>query len=89
VRYLWCWIFPPLGMLTGGRPGLAVVAFLMCCTLILWPVAAFWSYIIAAESYAENRNDKLIRALKGNRGRSRDRDDDEPARGGSDNPFDF
>jgi len=76
MRYFWCWIFPPLGMLTCGRPGLAVVAFAMCATCVGWLPAAIWSYIVTAEYYAEQRNDKLVRALKGNRRRS-SRDDDE------------
>lgn len=84
MRYFWCWIFPPLGMLTCNRPGLAVVALALCCTIVGYLPAAIWSYLVTAEYYAALRNDKLVRAMGGSRRRRR-RDGDE--RG--DGPFDF
>lgn len=87
MRYLLCWIFPPFGMLACNRPGLAFIAFLLCCSIIGYLPAAIWSYIVAAEFYANERNDKLVRALGGSQRSDSRRSRREVEE--SDEPFNF
>ncbi|MCE9564026.1 MAG: HEAT repeat domain-containing protein [Planctomycetes bacterium] len=68
MRYFWCWLFPPLGLLTCGRPGLAFVNLLLCCTCVGVPFAVLWSFLVARDFYADSRNRELIDAFQGSHG---------------------
>ena len=63
MRYLWCWLFPPFGLITCGKPGQAFLNLLLCCTIIGIPFAILWSFLVARDFYADRRNKELINAL--------------------------
>lgn len=84
MKYLAAWVFPPLGALLIMRPVAAALMCLMCLTLILWPVASVWCYVLVGEAAAEARSRRLEAAIKSGglqynrpRPRSRTRDDRE------------
>jgi hypothetical protein len=50
VRYFWCWLFPPLGMMACSRPFLAMLNLLLCLTILGIPFAVLWAFLIASET---------------------------------------
>ncbi|WP_090573860.1 YqaE/Pmp3 family membrane protein [Paenibacillus sp. OV219] len=63
MRYILAIVFPPLAVLLCGKP----VQFLLNCILLffLWIPAVIHAFAVVANHKAEKRNDKLIRAIRG------------------------
>lgn len=55
MKYLIAILFPPLGMLLAGRPGLALLCLLLMITLIGWPLAAIWALLVVNTAETEKR----------------------------------
>jgi uncharacterized membrane protein YqaE (UPF0057 family) len=62
MRYLLAVVLPPLGMLSVGRPILAIVCVLLMLTLIAWPVASVWAVLVVNGAFADARARKVIAA---------------------------
>ena len=62
MRYLLAVVLPPLGMLSVGRPILAIVCLLLMLTLIAWPVASVWAVLVVNGAFADARTKKVIAA---------------------------
>lgn len=62
--YLLAVVFPPLALLAMGRPGAAALNFLAMLTCIGWPLAVLHAIMVVAQQAADERNAKLIRALR-------------------------
>lgn len=68
--YFLTWLFPPVGFFAMGRPIAGIVAFCLCCTIFLYPVALIWGIIACAEYNADKRTNRLIAAIEGDTGGS-------------------
>lgn len=75
MRYFLCWFFPPLGLLSIGRPVSAFFNLLVCCTIVGIPFALLWAVLATRDRYADQRNSELVQAV--NRSGRRSRRDDE------------
>lgn len=64
MLYLLAVIFPPLALLAMGRPGAAALNFLAMLTCIGWPLAVLHAIMVVAQQAADERNAKLIRAIR-------------------------
>jgi hypothetical protein len=64
MRYLLAVVLPPLGMLSVGRPILAMVCLLLMLTIIAWPVASVWAVLVVNGAFADARTRKLIAASR-------------------------
>ncbi|HET9056616.1 MAG TPA: YqaE/Pmp3 family membrane protein [Chitinophagaceae bacterium] len=58
--------FPFLSFLLRGRILTGILCLILQLTLIGWIPAAVWAVISLQNSRADKRNEKLIRAIKGN-----------------------
>lgn len=64
MRYLICWIFPPLAVFLCGKPIQAILNFILFFTCIGTPFAILWGYLTVREFYADQRNNRLMKALR-------------------------
>lgn len=60
MNYLFAIILPPLGLLMVGKTMHACLCFLLMCTLIGWPVAAFWAVAVVHQHETEARITEAI-----------------------------
>lgn len=60
MKYLIAIVLPPIGMLLAGRPGTALLCFLLMITLIGWPLAAIWALLVVNSSETEKRVRRAI-----------------------------
>ncbi|GKS15076.1 hypothetical protein YDYSY3_60760 [Paenibacillus chitinolyticus] len=61
MRYLLCFI-PPLAVLSCGKPGQALMSFIL--TLCLYVPGVIHAFMVVNEYKADKRQDRLISALK-------------------------
>jgi hypothetical protein len=64
VKYFLCWLMPPVGILACGRPFVALLNLMLCCTIVGLPFACVWSYLVVAEHNADRRTARLARAIE-------------------------
>jgi hypothetical protein len=64
MRIIIAFFCPWLAFLTMGKPGKALFAFLLQCSLIGWPIAFWWAVISGAQYYADKRTDRIVNAIK-------------------------
>lgn len=76
MRYFLCWFFPPLGLLSIGRPISAFFNFLVFCTIVGIPFSLLWAVLATRDHYADQRNAALVRAVSRSGRRSRRHDDE-------------
>jgi len=62
MRYLIAVILPPLAVLLCGKPGQALLNFLL--TLLLWVPGVVHALVVVASHKADLRNEALIRATR-------------------------
>jgi uncharacterized membrane protein YqaE (UPF0057 family) len=68
MKYLFAIIFPPLGFISVGKPFQAILSFLLVITLLGWPIAVIWCWLVINGAHADKRTEKLIKALKESKG---------------------
>jgi uncharacterized membrane protein YqaE (UPF0057 family) len=83
--YLVAFFFPPLAVWMCGKPVQALLALVLSCLGLL--PGSLYAIIIVADHKADERNNKLVRAIRGSRRRQALPPPEAPA--SPDNPFDF
>jgi uncharacterized membrane protein YqaE (UPF0057 family) len=53
--YLVAIVLPFVAMFQQGKVGSAILTVLMCCTLVLWPVASIWAVIATRGSHIDDK----------------------------------
>lgn len=66
MKYVLAIIIPPLGLLSVGRGGQALVNLILWITVIGWPVAALWALLVVNSAETESR---VRRAMQDERDR--------------------
>jgi uncharacterized membrane protein YqaE (UPF0057 family) len=60
--YLVAIILPPVPMLQQGKMGSALITFLLCLSLVGWPVASIWALTATRGSHVEDKRvDRMSR----------------------------
>ena len=60
MRYVLAILLPPLGLLSVGRGGQALVCLVLMLTIIGWPLAAVWALLVVNSSETERRVRRAI-----------------------------
>ena len=55
VKYVLAILLPPLGLLSVGRGGQALVCLILWITIIGWPLAALWALLVVNSAETERR----------------------------------
>jgi uncharacterized membrane protein YqaE (UPF0057 family) len=55
MKYVLAILLPPLGLLSVGRGGQALVCLLLMLTIIGWPLAAVWALLVVNSAETESR----------------------------------
>ena len=63
MRYLLALLLPPLAVLFCGKLFQAMINLILC--IFLWIPGVIHAVLVVHEYYADKRNDKLIRAMRG------------------------
>ena len=67
MRYLLALVLPPVGMLSVGKPGQALLCLLLMITLIGWPIASIWAVLVVHSAFADARNRRIVEEMRKNR----------------------
>lgn len=59
MRYFLCIIFPPLAVLTTGKPGAFILSVLL--TICFWIPGVIHAILVVNNYYAEERHHELLR----------------------------
>jgi uncharacterized membrane protein YqaE (UPF0057 family) len=62
MRYFLCLILPPIAVLTTGKIGAFIFNVLLM--LLFWIPGVIHAFMVTNKYYADQRNNKLIRAMK-------------------------
>jgi uncharacterized membrane protein YqaE (UPF0057 family) len=60
MKYVLAILLPPLGLLSVGRFGQAVVCLILWITIIGWPLAALWALLVVNSAETESRVRRAI-----------------------------
>ncbi len=60
MMYLLAILLPPLGLLSVGRGGQALVCLILWITIIGWPLAAIWALLVVNSAETEKRVRRAI-----------------------------
>ena len=63
MRYVLAVLLPPLAMLLCGKIFQAILALIFMCTLIGWPLASIWAFLVVNNYFADRRTDRMIQAI--------------------------
>jgi len=63
MRYILAFLLPPLAVLLCGKPFSALLLFIMCCTLYLFPVSIILAIIIVASHKGDVRAKKMRKVV--------------------------
>ena len=66
MRYLLALVLPPVGMLSVGKLGQALLCLLLMITLIGWPIASIWAVLVVQSAFADARNRRIIEEMRNN-----------------------
>ena len=55
MKYVLAILLPPLGLLSVGRGGQALVCLVLMLTIIGWPLAAVWALLVVNSAETESR----------------------------------
>jgi uncharacterized membrane protein YqaE (UPF0057 family) len=61
VKYVLAILLPPLGLLSVGRGGQALLNLILWITIIGWPLAALWALLVVNSAETEKRVRRVIR----------------------------
>jgi uncharacterized membrane protein YqaE (UPF0057 family) len=61
VKYVLAILLPPLGLLSVGRTGQAIVCLILWITVIGWPLAALWALLVVNSAETEARVRRTMR----------------------------
>jgi uncharacterized membrane protein YqaE (UPF0057 family) len=61
MKYVLAIIIPPLGLLSVGRSGQALVCLILWVTIIGWPLAALWALLVVNSAETETRVRRAMR----------------------------
>jgi uncharacterized membrane protein YqaE (UPF0057 family) len=67
MRYLLALFFPFVVFFTMGKVGQGIICLILQCTLIGWLPATIWAFVSISGYHADQRTDRLERALQGSR----------------------
>ena len=62
MKYVLAILLPPLGLLSVGHGGQALVCLVLMLTIIGWPLAAVWALLVVNSAETERR---VRRAIEG------------------------
>ena len=68
MKVLLAILLPPVGLLSVGRVGQAVVCLILWVTIIGWPIAALWALLVVNSAETESRVRRMLdddRRLRG------------------------
>jgi uncharacterized membrane protein YqaE (UPF0057 family) len=60
MKYVLAILLPPLGLLSVGRGGQALVCLVLMLTIIGWPLAAVWALLVVNGAETEQRVRRAI-----------------------------
>jgi uncharacterized membrane protein YqaE (UPF0057 family) len=60
MKYVLAILLPPLGLLSVGRGGQALVCLVLMLTIIGWPLAAVWALLVVNSAETESRVRRAI-----------------------------
>ena len=60
MKYVLAILLPPLGLLSVGRGGQALVCLVLMLTIIGWPLAAVWALLVVNSTETERRVRRAI-----------------------------
>jgi hypothetical protein len=60
MKYLLAILLPPLGLLSVGKAGQALVCLILWITIIGWPIAALWALLVVNSAETESRVKRLL-----------------------------
>ena len=60
MKYVLAILLPPLGLLSVGRGGQALVCLVVLLTIIGWPLAAVWALLVVNSAETERRVRRAI-----------------------------
>lgn len=60
MKYVLAILLPPLGLLSVGRGGQALVCLVLMLTIIGWPLAAVWALLVVNSAETERRVRRAI-----------------------------
>jgi hypothetical protein len=60
MKYVLAILLPPLGLLSVGRVGQALVCLILWITIIGWPIAALWALLVVNSAETESRVRRMI-----------------------------
>jgi uncharacterized membrane protein YqaE (UPF0057 family) len=61
MKYVLAILIPPLGLLSVGRSGQALVCLILWLTIIGWPLAALWALLVVNSAETETRVRRAMR----------------------------
>lgn len=61
MKYVLAILLPPLGLLSVGRRGQAIVNLILWVTIIGWPLAALWALLVVNSAETETRVRRAMR----------------------------
>lgn len=61
MKYVLAILLPPLGLLSVGRTGQAIVCLVLWVTVIGWPLAALWALLVVNSAETEARVRRAMR----------------------------
>ena len=64
MKYLLAIIFPPIGFFAVGKPFQGILALFLMITLIGWPIAVIWAWLVINSAHADTRTQRIVDAMK-------------------------
>jgi uncharacterized membrane protein YqaE (UPF0057 family) len=64
VKYLLGLLFPPVGFLSVGKWGQALLSLVLMVTIIGWPIAVIWCWLVISGANADKRTSRLEKAIR-------------------------
>jgi TM2 domain-containing membrane protein YozV len=64
MKYLLAILFPPIGFFAVGKPFQGILALFLMFTLIGWPIAVIWAWLVINSAHADTRTQRIVDAMK-------------------------
>ena len=61
MKYVLAILLPPVGLLSVGKGGQALLCLILWITIIGWPLAALWALLVVNSAETEKRVRRAIR----------------------------
>jgi TM2 domain-containing membrane protein YozV len=64
MKYLIAILFPPIGFFSVGKPFQGILSLVLMFTVIGWPIAVIWCWLVINSAHADKRTQRIVDAMR-------------------------